>query len=56
MENLIEKFFDEILYQRIISRAVDKLLSFAPRGLRKYSREIGKYLYAAVVGMVQRML
>lgn len=40
----------------LISRAVERLLSFAPRGLRKYGREIGKYLYAAVVGMAQRML
>lgn len=56
MKNLIEKLLDTILHDRLISRTVDRLLSGAPKGLRKYGREISKVLYSAVVGIVQRML
>lgn len=56
MKDLIEKLFDEVIYQRMISRTVNKLLSFAPRGLRKYAQAISKYLYAAFVGCLQRIL
>lgn len=55
MKDLIENLLDNILHERLISRTVDRLLSGSPKGLRKYGKEISKYLYAAVVGIVQRL-
>lgn len=56
MKDLIENLLDTILHDCLISRTVDRLLSGAPKGLRKYGKEISKFLYADVVGVVQRIL
>lgn len=56
MKDLIENLLDTILHDRLISRTVDRLLSGTPKGLRRYAKEISKFLYAAVVGIVQRIL